>query len=754
MAQPKIIPRPAHLTARTGVFQLTERTPLIVVGKDADLQQTVRLMSERLSAVTLFTLTPRAGSGSEKNAVVVSLDPARSASGRESYSLTVTPEGVHIAAPSAAGAFYGLQTLFQLVPTPARGKTGSVAIPCLEIVDAPRFAWRGMHLDVSRHFFPKEFIKKYLDILALHKMNVFHWHLTDDQGWRLEIRKYPRLTSIGAWRVDRERLEWNARPPQQPGETATYGGFYTQEDVREIVAYAAQRNIMIVPEIEMPAHSVAALSTYPEYSCAHKALTVLPGGYWPNVDIFCAGNDSTFLFLQDVLDEVIRLFPGPYIHVGGDEADKTEWKKCPRCQERIRAEGLKDEGELQSYFIKRIERYVVAHGRRLIGWDEIIEGGLPPEAMVMSWRGIVGGISAARQQHDVVMTPTDNCYFDYYQGNPAYEPQAIGGFLPLSKVYAYEPMPDSLTAEEARHILGVQANLWTEYIQTTSHAEYMALPRMAAVAEVAWTPGEGRSWDDFARRVPAMFHRYKALGYNFARSGYLVNAAVKIDSVIRRATCVLSTELPVSAVRYTLDGSDPVSSSPLYSVPLILDSSVMIRATAFGDTGRISPVTEQQISLHRACFMPVTLAFPYEKYDGGGPGALTNGIRGTRSYSDGSWQGFHGVDVDAIVDLGSVQPIRRMETSFLQNVASWIFLPVSVRFLVSADGLTYEEAGAIRNENPGVNGPIGVQVYPQTFVNTRARYVRIAAKSIGVCPEWHPGKGEKAWLFIDEIVVE
>jgi hexosaminidase len=374
-----------------------------------------------------------------------------------------------------------------------------------------------MMLDVSRHFFPKSFVKECIDIAAMHKLNTFHWHLTDDQGWRIQILKYPKLTSVGAWRVDREQFTWNERKPAQPGEVATYGGFYTQDDIREVVAYAKSRFVTVVPEIEMPGHATAALAGYPELSCTGGPFTVRTGGYWPITDIFCAGNDSTFEFLQNVLTEVMELFPGEIIHIGGDEANKAEWKKCPKCQARIKNEGLKNEEELQSYFIHRIEKFLNVKGKRLIGWDEILEGGLAPNATVMSWRGIEGGIAAARENHDVVMTPTDYCYFDYYQAQSG-EPEAIGGFVPMEKVYSFEPVPEVLTPDEAKHILGVQANLWTEYIGDPRHAQYMYLPRLGALAEIAWSQPEQKNYEGFFVRMSKQYPRYEAAGLNYRRN--------------------------------------------------------------------------------------------------------------------------------------------------------------------------------------------------------------------------------------------
>ena len=436
----------------------------------------------------------------------------------ESYELSVSADGVKITARKPMGLFYGVQTLRQLLPPQVYARETAAGISwtvsAVRIEDTPRFSWRGTHLDCSRHFFPKSFVKEYIDILALHKINVFHWHLTDDQGWRIEIKRYPKLTSVGAWRVDREQYTWDQRKPAEAGEVPTYGGYYTQDDIREIVAYAKSRFITIVPEIEMPGHAMAALAAYPEYSCTGGPFTVRTGGYWPIVDIFCAGKDSTFEFLQNVLTEVIDLFPGEFIHIGGDEANKTNWKKCPRCQARIAGEHLKDEEELQSYFIRRIEKFLNSRGRRLIGWDEILQGGLAPNATVMSWRGIDGGIAAAKQNHDVVMTPTDYCYFDYLQASSG-EPAGIGGLLPLDKVYSYEPVPEVLSASEAKHVLGVQANLWSEYIPNQRHAEYMLLPRLCALSEVAWTSPELKNYESLIARLKKHLVRLDQMGVNY-----------------------------------------------------------------------------------------------------------------------------------------------------------------------------------------------------------------------------------------------
>ncbi|MBC8435942.1 MAG: beta-N-acetylhexosaminidase, partial [Bacteroidetes bacterium] len=453
--QLSLVPKPVSVKLKEGSFLINDHTNILVAERDIDLMNVAILFSEqiRLAGGPLLRVQIMNDETADGNTIVFAYARSREKQATEGYRLNISQYQILLTGNSGEGLFYGMQTLLQLFPPtickvtkPVEGKTWH--IPCIDIKDYPRFPYRGMHLDVSRHFFPKEFIKRYIDLLAIYKMNIFHWHLTDDNGWRIEIKKYPKLTEVSAWRVDHEDLPWRDRPAQQPREETTYGGFYTQEDIKEIVQYAAQRYITIIPEIEMPAHTVEVLAAYPHLSCTGGPFTVPPGGYWPNIDIFCAGNDSVFTFLEDVLTEVIALFPSEYIHVGGDEATKTRWEKCTKCQARIQAEDLKDEKELQSYFIKRMEKFINSKGKKLIGWDEILEGGLAPDATVMSWRGIEGGIAAARQGHDVIMTPTSHCYFDYYQANPEFEPVAIGGFTTLQKVYSFEPIPGELSSEE------------------------------------------------------------------------------------------------------------------------------------------------------------------------------------------------------------------------------------------------------------------------------------------------------------------
>jgi hexosaminidase len=503
--EPNIVPRPVSLTVGNDVIQWNESVTL--VANSADEKQVAEVLGELLEAKKIKSAI--ASAAGEDNVTLTTINDA--SLGTEGYKLSVNEKGVTIQANSGAGLFYGAQTLLQLLPQ--EGK----AIPFVEITDYPRFAYRGLHLDVARHMFPPEFVKKYIDLLARHKMNRFHWHLTEDQGWRIEIKKYPKLQEVAAYRTGTQigvggtRARATARYDDK-----RYGGFYTQEEVKDIVKYAAERHVTVVPEIEMPGHAQAALTAYPNLGCTGGPYEVAKG-WGVFTDVFCAGKEDTFIFLQDVIDEIVPLFPSQYIHIGGDECPKVNWKKCPHCQKRMKSEKLKDEHELQSYFILRMEKYINSKGRQIIGWDEILEGGLAPNASVMSWRGEEGGIAAAKQNHDVVMTPESWVYFDYAQDTTASEPMSIGNFLPVKKVYSYEPVPPQLSAEEAKHILGAQGNVWSEYMKTSDHVEYMVYPRACALAEVVWSPKEGKNYDDFLKRMQTHLKRLQEWNVNYAR---------------------------------------------------------------------------------------------------------------------------------------------------------------------------------------------------------------------------------------------
>lgn len=562
-----VIPKPSSVQRKSGSFTLTKSIRVIYDSKVGGLDHVARDLAARLSTATGYPVSAvdRRAQGGSGAAIELKVASDRKL-GPEGYLLEVTEKRAMIEAATTAGIFYGIQTLYQLLPpeVESRERVSNVSwnIPCVRIEDAPRFSWRGMHLDVARHFFSKDSVKRYLDLMASYKMNTFHWHLTEDQGWRIEIKKYPRLTTVGAWR--RESM-FNGVP---------HGGFYTQDDVREIVQYAKDRFITVVPEIEMPGHSTAALAAYPELSCSGGPFRV--GTEWGVMnDVYCAGNEKTFQFMQDVLDEVIPLFPGAFFHIGGDECPKIRWSNCKRCQDRIAAEGLQNEDELQSYFITRIEKMLNARGKRLVGWDEILEGGLAPNATVMSWRGIKGGIEAAKSGHDVVMTPTSYCYFDYYQARTG-EPLAIGGYVPVDTVYSYEPVPEDLTREEGQHVLGAQGNVWTEYIPNFRHVEYMAATRMIALSEVVWSAKSQRDFNDFLRRMTPHYRRLAVRDINHRVPTPLGVGGRQV--FVGDTSAVLTSPVPQGVIYYTLDGSDPTPASATYSAPIPITGDRLLKA--------------------------------------------------------------------------------------------------------------------------------------------------------------------------------
>ena len=757
-----IVPKPAIIKMNKGTFEINEKTVVYFPSADKEADRIAGVFAGLISNAGLKNQIKESAFKDFKtvnNGIVFAYTKTRKSIPGEGYFLKVQPNRITIEASTGAGLFYGMQSLIQLLPPEVyAGKNDSLNkkfnVPCLEIKDQPRFPYRGMHLDVSRHFFPKDFIKQYIDLIAMYKMNIFHWHLTDDNGWRIEIKKYPLLTKVAAWHIDRENDPWTQRAPQKPGEIAVYGGFYTQEDIREIVKYAADRYVTIIPEIEMPAHSVEVLAAYPRLSCTGGPFTVPPGSYWPNLDIFCAGNDSVFIFLQDVLTEVMDLFPSKYIHIGGDEADKTNWKKCPKCQARIKAEGLRDENELQSYFVKRIEKFILSKNRRMIGWDEILDGGIAPEATVMSWRGLEGGIAAAQQGHDAIMSPGDYCYFDHYQANPASEPKAIGGFLTLKKVYSYEPVPEELSADQQRHILGAQGNVWTEYIPTPARAEYMALPRMIALSEVVWSPKNTHDFSDFRTRLRAQLKKLDYLKIQYSPGSFKVDIATQFDSETGKVNVILSSEQPDVPIYYTLDGRDPSVKSTECKGPLTVSGSTVIKAGLYVDGKLKEKISEWAFLFHQAVGKKIENKTQWsEKYPGGGETALNNGLRGSKDHHDGLWQGFLGNDMDVIIDFGKEIPVTSVMVTMLQNQKSWIFLPKYIEYSLSSDRKKWHSINKVLNSISPKEEQVFIQPFIQPFPSTPARYLRVTAKNYGVCPDWHEGAGQPSWIFVDEIVV-
>ncbi|MBE9491350.1 MAG: family 20 glycosylhydrolase [Bacteroidetes bacterium] len=585
----KVIPRPNRYWVNISEFKIDSQTRIITETSKKDVLEVCLYLTDKIkkSSGLELEIIDVNNIDSFRDDILITTHNADTALGEEGYFLEVSSGSLIIQALKPAGLFYAIQTFLQLLPpeieSPDVNEEIELAIPAVWIKDSPRFKWRGMHLDVCRHFFPKEFIKKYIDLIAMYKMNTFHWHLTEDQGWRIEIKKYPELTTVGAWR-------------KEP-DGKIYGGYYTQEEIKEIVAYAKSRFVTIIPEIEMPGHSMAALAAYPGLSCTGGPFEVA-NTWGVKKDVFCAGNEKTFEFLEDVLTEVIDLFPGKYIHIGGDECPKECWKKCGKCQARIKNEGLKDEDELQSYFIQRIEKFLNAHGKKLIGWDEILEGGLAQEATVMSWRGMDGGIAAAQMNHDVVMTPTSHCYFDYYQADPAFEPKAIGGYTTLKKVYELEPVPPVLNEEQSSHILGVQGNVWTEYIKTPEHVEYMSVPRMIALAEVAWTRTKYKGWDNFIERMENQYPRLDLMDINYSRGTYRITIVPELDTLKKVNKVKLESELFNPEIRYTLDGTEPNANSAIYTEPFEITATTTVKAGIFKDGNILRNASEKTVNAH------------------------------------------------------------------------------------------------------------------------------------------------------------
>ena len=746
--QSPIIPQPVDVKMGEGFFLIDNKTSVNFKAEQTALKPAVDFFVSTIRHISGTALLVNKTAGK-----IIELILDKNASIKEEgYQLMVNKSTIVIKANSYGGIFYGLQSLLQTLPQVRTN--AALKVPCMQVNDYPRFKWRGMHLDVSRHFFSADAVKEYIDLMAMYKMNTFHWHLVDDQGWRIEIKKYPKLTETGAWRVDQTDKIWGARPQAQPGEEATYGGYYTQEQVKEIVAYAKARNVTIVPEIEMPGHVASAISSYPQLSCTQLPQLPMTGGNYTNMSSnYCAGNDEVFGFLQDVLTEVIALFPSTYIHIGGDEVDKGPWKQCSKCQARMKKEGLKNEEELQSYFVKRIEKFIVSKQRKMIGWDEILEGGLAPEATVMSWRGESGGIQAAKMNHNVVMTPGTPCYFDHYQAGPEGEPLAIGGFNTLKKVYDYEPIPKELNAEEAKYVLGAQANLWTEFISTTEHVEYMVLPRMLALAETVWSPAANKNWTSFNERLKVQFKAFDQKGLHYSPGNFTVD--IKPISENGKLKVNLVTEIPTVSIYYTTDGSVPTASGNKYQGPISIETSQTIKAVSVqnGKVMNLVPA-EQSFVMHKAIGSNVQYAIPFSKYyPADGPNSLTDGVR-AKNAAGKYWHGFNKDNLIATVDLVSEKMISLVALGCLQNYRDWIFLPKSVKFEISVDGKNFVEVGNLVNDIPPTVTASTIKNFTVKFSATNARYIRVTAVTLEACPKGHPGEGKPAWTFADEIVVE
>lgn len=726
-----IIPQPSEQITNTGQFILSASTGI-------NYDETFKISAEFLKSYIEESSNIKLKAN---NTILFIKDDTLS---DEGYSLEIHSKTIEIKAKTDQGAFYAVQSLRQLLPVEIENGSytkDEIVIPSVTIKDEPEFIYRGMHLDVGRHMFSVDFIKKYIDALAMLKMNTFHWHLTEDQGWRIEIKKYPKLQEIAAFRNETLIGHYSDQPHQFDGNT--YGGYYTQEEIKEVVAYAKSRFVTVIPEIELPGHAQAAIAAYPDLGCTGEQVEVATK-WGVFEDIYCP-KEETFRFLEDVLDEVLALFPSEYIHIGGDEAPKTRWKNCNYCQTLIKKEGLKDEHELQSYFISRIEKYLNSKGRQIIGWDEILEGGLAPNATVMSWRGINGAIEAAKQHHNVIMTPTSHCYFDYYQSENEDEPLAIGGYLPLEKVYSFNPIPEELNEEESKYVLGAQGNIWTEYMKTPEQVEYMGFPRILAMSEVVWSKNENKNYAAFVRRVENFHKRLDALNINYANHLYEIEGELLSDN--SGLSYQLQTLTDGKTIRFTLNDSEPTVNSEAYTKPIPIAESVRIKASVFNTSEKLGNTFSQEINLHKAVGKQITInKEPHKSYQGSGAEGLVNGISGSDSrYGDKEWLGFWGEDIEITIDLGEETNINSIETRFHNGQGQWIYAPKSIIFSFSDEKQQFSIV-----PNPSKNSILDLKI-PKKLTTS---FIKINVYNYGIIPEGKQGAGNKAWTFIDEIIVK
>ncbi|WP_430413231.1 beta-N-acetylhexosaminidase [Kordia sp.] len=734
--RPHIIPIPNEFNMQEGVFILDEKVSLHA---DDKLQSVANFFNTYLKEKLGYSLKTQSSS-TTKN-IVFQLD--ETIENDEGYELIVDTSQIIIKAKTEKGAFYAFQTFRQLLPTTI--ESDQIAIRNLAIKDAPRFVYRGMHLDVSRHLFSVDFIKKYIDMIAMLKMNTFHWHLTDDQGWRIEIKQYPELQKVAAYRDETLIGHYNDSPQQFDGKK--YGGFYTQDDVKSIVAYASERYVTVIPEIEMPGHSQAAIAAYPNLGCTGENTKVATK-WGVFEDIYCP-KEETFTFLEHVLDEVMPLFPGNYIHIGGDEAPKTRWKACEHCQALIKKEDLKDEHGLQSYFIARMEKYINSKGKQIIGWDEILEGGLAPNATVMSWRGTKGAVEAAKSGHDVILSPTSHAYFDYYQSDDEDEPLSIGGYLPLEKVYYFNPIPKGLSKEEEKYVLGAQGNLWTEYITTSDKVEYMVFPRIIAMAEVNWSNPRQRDYQDFTYRLSHFHKRLDALDINYANHLYEIEGEVTTRN--NQLVFDLQTIVRDKTIRYTTDESSPTLTSTEYTSYLPIEGSTVLKAAVFDEKEKLGRDFTLVFNRHKAVGATITLdPKPYKAYAGSGKEGLINGVSGSDTrYGDKEWLGFWGKDVTITIEFDKPTKINSISTRFYNANGQWIYAPKEISFGY-LDVINSKIAQGI---TPVQNTDETLIPFTLQLDDITVESIEIHIPNYGTIPEGLQGAGNKGWTFLDEIVI-
>ena len=745
----EIIPKPLDVNSKGDAsFLLKDGVAVIYPENNRKMQDNAEFLVDYVEKQTGVKLTSHAGMPVD-GAICLTLD--LSDDNAEAYKLIVNDKRVCISGASEAGVFYGIQTLRKSLPV---AQDINVNLSAVEIYDKPRFAYRGAMLDVARHFYTVDEVKTFIDMLALHNINRFHWHLTDDQGWRIEIKKYPKLMSVASERKETVVGRWysgiyDGKP---------YGGYYTQDELRDVIDYAAKRHITIIPEVDLPGHMQAALTAYPELGCTggpYEVRTI----WGVSQDVLCVGNDFTLQFVKDVLSEVADIFPSEYIHIGGDECPKVRWEKCPKCQERIKSLGLKSDAKhtkeqrLQSYMIQEAAKYLKEKGKRIIGWTEILEGGLVPDATLMSWIGESGGIEAAHQHHDVIMTPNTYLYFDYYQSKKVEdEPLAIGGYLPIEKTYNYEPMPKELTEEEQQYIKGVQANLWTEYIPVFSQVQYMVLPRLGAAAEVQWTDPSKKDYKDFLRRVPHLVAVYDCYGWNYATHVYDVNVDMKADTVNHVLNVQLST-MADDPIYYTLDGQDPTEKSLKYTKPFTIDQSVVLKTMAV-HPDRTSKISVDTIRFNKATLKPVVLLQPNEsRFSPDGPVVLVDGRNGNHSFDTGAWLAVAGNDLEAVINMQAETILSSASVHVYVRKDAWLFDARGFSVSVSSDNKNYKEVASQEYKQMQESDSDGIIEHELSFDPCKATYVKIKVISEKSMPDWHWDAGKAPFLLVDEIIL-
>ena len=747
------VPYPNHVEMKAGEFSVAGAGFHYDSAMDEASINIVKAFAGKLSEACGAESTVTEGTSKTGFSFVVNPElPA------EAYELQIRKNGVCIKASGLNGFNYAVQTLKQMLPSEVFGTAVAAdkewTLPCCEIKDEPRFSYRGMHLDVSRHFFDMDMVKKFLDVMEMHKLNTLHWHLTDDQGWRIEIKKYPRLTEVGSIRKE-TLIGHSFTSKKYDGTPYGEGMWYSQDQIREIISYAASKGINVIPEIDLPGHMLAALAAYPHLGCTGKQYDVW--GRWGIADeVLCAGKEETMLFLEDVLAEIAELFPSEYIHIGGDECPKTYWETCPHCQAKIKELGLKDTEEfqaehyLQSYVMTRMTEFLSSKGKKVIGWDEILEGEVADNAIVMSWRGTAGGIKAAQMGHDAIMTPNSFFYLDYYQSEDIEnEPFGIGGYLPVEKCYSYEPFADEMTEEESKHILGVQANLWTEYIASNEHLEYMLLPRMAALSEVQWCDMDNKDWNRFLESADNFCAMYDMAGYNYATHIFNVRGSVEVKDGAVYVKFEAQGDTPI---RYTLDGSEPDENSTLYEGPVKIEGPCTIKAKSILPNMK-TRVYSKTFTSHKAMAKNATVTSEaHHNYNAGLPHILTDGVRGTFNYKSADWAGWNGKPFEAVIDMDG-ETYSSVTLSAAVVKYDWIFNPQSIVISVSEDGKTYTEVAKAVYGPEGENDSDEVKEYTLTFPETSAKYLKVWAETITSVPAWHSGAGDSGFLFVDEITV-